>query len=287
MVCSRAVILVSLLSLSLVACGRDQGGMLSRVKVVSAIYPLEFVARQVAGNRATVSDITPPGVEPHDIELTAAQVRDVTGADLVLYLGGGFQPAVEALLEQVKGRTVNVLDLTPGGGRTGDPHVWLDPFLMAGITGAVSAALEQIDRPNASFYRTNAEGLIAQLNALGARFRNQLSVCDRRDIVTSHDAFGYLAERFNLRQTAIAGVDPQQEPSAQRLREVAALVRQKGATTIFFESLLPRDIAETVARETGTRTDKLDPIESRPAKGDYRGAMLQNLEALRVALNCR
>jgi zinc transport system substrate-binding protein len=114
-----------------------------------------------------------------------------------------------------------------------------------------------------------------------------LSRCDRREFVTSHEAFGYLANRFNLEQVGISGIDPEQEPSAQRLKEVSNLVRSKGITTIFFESLLPPDLAETVARETGATTAQLDPIESPPEGGDYLSAMRSNLAELRKALNCQ
>lgn len=283
---SRFPALLLALALALVACG-DGGddGAPPKTKVMTAFYPLEFVATRVAGTRAEVSNLTPAGVEPHDLELTSGQVRQIRDADLLLYIGKGFQPAVEALVPELEGRALDVLQL--GGPAQDDPHLWLDPLLMVAITNSVATTLSEIDERNQSTYERNAEDLVAELNALDDSFQNGLTRCDRRDFVTSHDAFGYLAARFNLEQIGISGIDPEQEPSARRLKEVGDLVKRRGITTIFFESLLPPDLAETVARETGATTAQLDPIESPPEGGDYISAMRSNLEELREALNCR
>ncbi|MEX2552745.1 MAG: metal ABC transporter substrate-binding protein, partial [Actinomycetota bacterium] len=215
----------------------------------------------------------------------SGQVRQIRDADLLIYIGKGFQPAVEALVPELEGKALDVLQL--GGPSQNDPHLWLDPVLMVAITNSVATTLSEIDERNKSTYQRNAEDLVAELNVLDDSFQNGLSRCDRRDFVTSHDAFGYLAARFNLEQIGISGIDPEQEPSARRLKEVGDLVKRRGITTIFFESLLPPDLAETVARETGVTTAQLDPIESPPERGDYISAMRSNLEELREALNCR
>jgi zinc transport system substrate-binding protein len=279
--------LLTLLVGLLAACGGDADEPdNSRRSVVTAFYPLTFVATAVAGDEADVSSITPAGVEPHDIELTAAQVRRVSEADLLVYIGQGFQPAVDELVSEVA-NTLDVLTVRPPGARPNDPHIWLDPILMVGITDTVADALSKIDESNAQTYRENADELISRINELDDRFSNGLSLCDRRTIVTTHESFGYLADRFNLEQVGIAGIDPDQEPSARRLEEVAEIVEAKDITTIFFESLLPEDLAETVAKETGAKTAVLDPLESPPRTGDYISAMRDNLSALRKAMGCR
>ena len=279
--------LLTLLVGLLAACGGDADEPdNSRRSVVTAFYPLTFVATAVAGDEADVSSITPAGVEPHDIELTAAQVGRVSEADLLVYIGQGFQPAVDELVSEVA-NTLDVLTVRPPGARPNDPHIWLDPILMVGITDTVADALSKIDESNAQTYRENADELISRINELDDRFSNGLSLCDRRTIVTTHESFGYLADRFNLEQVGIAGIDPDQEPSARRLEEVAEIVEAKDITTIFFESLLPEDLAETVAKETGAKTAVLDPLESPPRTGDYISAMRDNLSALRKAMGCR
>lgn len=258
----------------------------SRRSVVTAFYPLTYIATAVAGDEADVGSVTPAGVEPHDIELTAAQVRKISEADLLVYIGEGFQPALAELVPEVA-KTLDVLTVRPPGVRAKDPHIWLDPILMAGITDSVAGALSQVDPDNARTYRRNADALITEINDLDDDFSNGLSRCERRTIVTTHESFGYLADRFNLEQVGIGGIDPDEEPSARRLDEVARIVEQENITTIFFEALLPEDLAETVAEETGAETALLDPLESPPKSGDYISAMRGNLDALRTALGCR
>ncbi len=279
--------LIAFVLVLLSACGAgDEEEETSRRSVVTAFYPLTFVAANVAGDEADVSSITPAGVEPHDIELTAAQVRRISEADLLVYLGQGFQPEVERLVPEVA-KTLDVMTVRPPSSPANDPHIWLDPVLMAAITDAVADAMAQVDPRNAETYRENAQDLVARIQDLDDDFQAGLSRCDRREIVTTHEAFGYLTERYNLEQVAIGGITPEAEASARRLDEVAGIVRQRNVTTIFFESLLPEDLAETVARETGADTAALDPLESPPRSGDYISAMRANLQALRTALGCR
>lgn len=275
------------------------------VLVVTAFYPLRFVAERIAGEHADIASLTPAGVEPHDLELTARQITTLLQADLLLYVGQGFQPAVEGLVGQVEGETIDVLagiELIDGGEHVEesggephdegsqegefDPHVWLDPTRMAQIAGQVEEHLSMIDPDNAADFKQNAGRLVGELETLDAEFRSGLEQCERREIVTSHRAFGYLIARYDLEQHGISGLDPESEPSPQRLAEVAELVRQEGVTTIFFETQLPADLAETVARETGTTTAVLDPLESPPQSGDYLSAMRANLTELRTALGC-
>ncbi|MGQ0679504.1 MAG: metal ABC transporter substrate-binding protein [Actinomycetota bacterium] len=273
--------------LLLTACGGGESGRATRKpSVVTAVYPLEFVARQVAGNKASVENLTPAGVEPHGLELTSGQQRRVRQADLLVYLGQGFQPAVQELIADRDARSLDAISLAQPA-LPGDPHVWLDPVLMVAITDALADALGSLDEPNKAVYQRNAGALIEELNDLDDRYQIGLTRCDRRQVVSSHAAFGYLAERYNLEQVGIAGISPDQEPSARRLAEVAGLVKRQGITTIFFESLLPPDLVETVARETSAQTVRLDPIESPPPGGDYLKAMADNLAVLRPALGCR
>lgn len=287
----RRIVAVGLLSLSLLgACGggaQDTGGRRPRTRVVTSFYPLEYVASAVAEGKAAVSNLTPAGAEPHNLELTSRQVRGAGSADLLIYLGKGFQPAVQALAQKAEGEVLDASALGQPAARGNDPHVWLDPVLMVALTNSVADALVRVDGRNARAYKRNAARFVKALNDLDDRFQVGLTRCERREFVTSHDAFGYLAQRYNLEQIAIAGIDPEQEPSAKRLAEITALVRRRSVTTIFFESLLPADLARTVARETGAKTAQLNPIESPPAGRDYLSAMRANLDALRQALNCR
>jgi zinc transport system substrate-binding protein len=262
-------------------CGAGVGSSGGRETVVAAFYPLAYAAGRIGGNAIDVENLTPSGAEPHDLELTPRAVGELQQADVVLYLGHGFQPAVSDAVEGARGRVVDLLAGLPL--RPGDPHVWLDPTLYARIVRRIGSVLRRPARVAAP---------IARLRALDRQYRRGLADCAHREIVTSHAAFGYLARRYGLRQVAITGLTPESEPSARQLGQVVRVVRRTRAATVFFETLVSPRLAETVAREVGARTAVLDPIEgltpSEQARGDtYFTLMRRNLQALRKALSCR
>ena len=263
--------------------GADASG--SRA-VVAAFYPLAYATEQV-GAGVEVSNLTPPGAEPHDLELTPRDVGRVRDAALVVYVGDGFQPSVETAVEARKGPSLDVLrgeDLLPAAseGGTSDPHVWLDPIRYAAVARRIARALGD---PGA------ADALVGRLHALDARFRRGLERCARRELVTSHAAFGYLAARYGLEQVPLVGLAPEAEPGPKELERLVDEVRATGATTVFAETLGSTALADTVARESGTTTATLDPLEGlTPAEvdagADYFSVMGENLAALRKALGC-
>ena len=273
------IILILAGATTAIGCG---GGGTKHDEIVAAFYPVAFAAQQVAPPGAEVVNLTPPGVEPHDLELKPSDVSKLHSAEHVLLLGHGFQPAIESAAGHGD-RVVRLLD-TPGLQRHGnDPHVWLDPARYALLVERIAAVL---DRPDA------ARPLLTRLRTLDGEYRAGLRDCEHHEIVTSHEAFGYLAARYGLTQVAIEGLSPEAEPTPQRLRHVVDVVRSTGATTVFFETLVSPRIAKTVARESGARTAVLDPIEGLTPAAERRGAdyftvMRSNLSALRSALGCR
>ena len=279
---------IAALALIAAGCGAASGAK-GRTTAVAAFYPLAYAAEQVGGAKVEVRNLTPPGAEPHDIELTPGDVGRLQQADVVLYLSHGFQPAVEQAVASARGKRVDVLaglGLRRGvGDEAGksDPHVWLDPVLYARIVRRIGAALGEPAR---------AAALARRVLALDGDYRRGLAHCARRDFVTSHAAFGYLAARYGLHQIPITGIDPESEPSPQRLRRLIALVRREHVTTVFFERLVSPRLAETVARDAGAKVAVVDPIEGlTPAEqshGDtYLTLMRRNLQELRSALGCR
>jgi zinc transport system substrate-binding protein len=272
------LILISAAAALTAGCG---GGRSSDREIVAAFYPVAFAAQQLAPPGTKVVDLTPPGVEPHDLELKPSDVSKVKSARLVLLLGHGFQPQVESAAGSGD-RVVRLLD-TPGLRlHDTDPHVWLDPVRYTLLVRRIAATLH---RPSA------AEPLLARLRRLDREYRAGLHGCARHEIVTSHEAFAYLAERYGLTQVALTGISPEAEPTPQRLRHVVDVVRSTGATTVFFETLVSPRIADTVAQESGAKTAVLDPIEGltpaeQRAGDDYFTLMRHNLHALRAALGC-
>jgi zinc transport system substrate-binding protein len=285
-VITRIVLII--VSAALVAgCGGSQAAS-GKKTVVAAFYPLAYAAERVGGGKYAIRNLTPPGAEPHDLELTAKTVGSIESADVVLYLSHGFQPAVTDAAKQSSGDVVDILQGLPlhgakgqEEGLTADPHVWLDPLLFSHVVERIATALHG-----------SAVPLVQQLHRLDSAYRTGLQHCVRKDIVTSHAAFGYLAQRYHLRQVAITGLTPESEPTAQKLADVVRIVKRTHTTTVFFETLVSPRLADTVARETGAKTAVLDPIEgltpSEQKHGDdYLSLMRRNLVNLRAALGCR
>ncbi|WP_433263382.1 metal ABC transporter substrate-binding protein [Micromonospora vinacea] len=286
--------------------GGAAGADPQRVDVVAAFYPLQFLAERIGGDAVRVTNLAKPGAEPHDLELNPSQVGEVSDAELIVYLKG-FQPAVDDAVAQNGGdRAFDVtsvqplLDASAGGhdheGEEGhaeesggkDPHVWLDPTRLAGIGDQLAQRLGKADPDHAADYTARAGTLRADLTTLDGEFKNGLATCQRREIVTSHAAFGYLADRYQLDQVGITGLSPDVEPSPQRLAHVIEEAKEHQATTIFFETLVSPKVAETIAGQVGAKTAVLDPIEGLAAgsNGDYLSVMRTNLRTLQTALSC-
>jgi zinc transport system substrate-binding protein len=289
---SRIVLVLICLIAIVPACGGDSAssGDTQELEVVAAFYPLAWAAERSGGENVRVRNLTPPGAEPHDVELTPRDVERIRSADVVLYLGAGFQPAVEDAAEGASGTAVDLLrseELLRSEGDEGeelerDPHVWLDPDRYRGMAERIAQAL---DRPAPT-------ELLAELRALDEEFTRGLARCRRREVVTSHAAFAYLTRRYGLEQVPISGLSPEAEPAPQDLEQVVEHVRATQATTIFFETLVSPRLAETVARETGATTAVLDPLEGIAQDeldrgADYLSVMRENLASLRRGLECR
>ncbi|KRD45772.1 ABC transporter substrate-binding protein [Cellulomonas sp. Root930] len=301
----RLALLAPLAALPLVltGCASASGADDGTVDVMASFYPLQFVAEQVGGDRVTVRSLTPPGAEPHDVELSPAQVSRIDGADLVVYLSG-FQAAVDDAVAQTS--PAHVVDaasdttLRPADHEDEseeehaehehgdlDPHFWLDPSRMPSVVEDVAATLTEIDPDGAETFAANAAALSQRFEDLDATYATGLQQCEVRTFVTSHEAFGYLADRYDLEQVGISGIDPEAEPSPARLAAVETIVRDEDVSTIFFESLVSPKVAETLADDLGITTAVLDPVEGLADPGaDYFSIAAANLEALRMALSC-
>jgi zinc transport system substrate-binding protein len=296
----RVLAAIALAATATTACSTDSGTSSGPapqgVSVAAAFYPLAFVAESIVGDLGSVTTVTPPGVEPHDVELSPAIVREMQNTDIVLYISG-FQPAVDDAIESTGSVGLDasaVVGLHAAGDRADDeeahgdtdPHFWLDPALLATYALAVGDSFAQLDPAHGDTYLTNAADLADELNALADSYATTLSQCTRRDIIVSHEAFGYLTEAFDLNQVAIAGVDPQSEPSPAKIREIRDLIAATGSTTVFTESLVNPAVAESLAADAGVATAVLDPVETVVDGDDYLGVMNRNLDALREALDC-
>lgn len=279
--------------------------------VSTSFYPIQYLAQAIGGEHVAVTSVTPTNVEPHDFELSPKDVTALSASSLVLYVSG-FQPSLDDALAQVSGPAVvdlaGSVDLVHHDGveeeheegateaahdhdhdpaAALDPHFWLDPVRMQAAAKAVEAALAQADPAHADDYAANLNTLNATLADLNTSYSTGLGHCERTTFVTSHAAFGYLADRYGLTQVSISGIDPESEPSAAEIAAAKKAVEDTGSTTIFTEELVSPETAQAVAAETGAQTRVLSPIESAPEDGDYAGTMRTNLEELRTALSCQ
>ncbi|MEJ5945708.1 metal ABC transporter substrate-binding protein [Pseudokineococcus basanitobsidens] len=299
--------------------GGTDGSDGARVQVAASFYPLQWVTQAIAGDRADVTSLTAPGVEPHDLELSPQEVGEAVDADVLVTLGG-FQGAVDAAAEERGDAPVvdvaPAADLeetpgTPAGGPSGDeheheggasdaeeehehgleedPHFWLDPVRMSSVAAAVADGLSAADPDGASTYAAGLAGVQEELTALDDEYSTGLATCASRDLVTSHQAFGYLAERYDLEQRGVSGIGGEAEPTPARLAEVADFVRAHDVSTIYTETLLSPAVAETVADETGASTAVLDTLEGLTDASpgdDYPSVMRADLQTLREGQGC-
>ena len=302
---------------------KDASGTLS---VAVSFYPIQYLAETIGGDHVSVTSLTPTDVEPHDYDLSGKEViSTLEGSSLVAYVAG-FQPSLDKAVTQISGPTVvdlsGEVDLqhhegvededehgegsdnatekatekaTGEAGHEGhdhdagslDPHFWLDPVRMKSAATAVEEALAAADPDNADDYKANLDSLTTTLDGLDSSYKGGLAQCERKTFITSHSAFGYLADRYGLTQVSISGIDPESSPSAAEIAAAKKAVEDTGATTIFTEELVSPETAEAVAGETGATTAVLSPIESAPEESDYAGTMSKNLDELRTALACQ
>jgi len=309
--------------------------------VLTSFYPLQFVASEVAGDRANVINLTPPAADPHDLELSMAAANQINTADVVVTLGG-FQPAVDQAIDaRNPARVVDAahyVDLLPasGGGHNHDddddhahddghdhddeadhshdddhydeghdddghghghshdiggydPHFWLDPIRLGSLAEPIANALSEAEPEYADYFHANAANLVERLAELDAEFKAGLAPFAGAKLVTSHEAFAYLANRYGLTQVGIAGIDPDIEPSPARLREIAEIARANNVSTIFYETLISPRVAQTLASDLGINAAVLHTAEGlttaeQNAGENYFTIMRANLATLKEHL---
>lgn len=271
------------------------------IKVTTSIYPLYYFATQIGGDKIDVINITPPGAEPHDYEPSSQDIVNIESSNLLI-LNGIVEPWGNKITEILKNKNTKVIvagnglfnqkvtDVTGSAGT--DPHIWLSPILAKREVNSILNGFISIDPANKYYYSMNANKLNGSLDRLDKQFQEGLNNCQSKEIITSHEAFGYLASEYGLNQIPIAGLSPDTEPSLKTLTEISNQAKTNNIKYIFFESLVTPKLADTIANEVGAKTLVLNPLEgltkSEIINGkDYLTVMQDNLQNLRIALNCR
>jgi zinc transport system substrate-binding protein len=303
----RVALLLPLAVLGLAGCTTAAEAD-TRLDVVVSIYPLQYLVEQVGADLVDITTVTPAGSDPHSVELSPRQLRVFGEADAVVYLSGFQHPVDDAVTQREPrhvldvAQVVDLRPLPPGAadehegeegtdeeehdGEAVDPHFWLDPTLLASAALPVATMLGEVDPANAETYLANAARFSTDLTGLDEEFAAGLSDCRSDTVVSSHAAFGYLTERYGLRQVSVSGIDPEGEPSPARIRDVRATIADLGVTAIFTEPLADPAVADTLAEDLGVDVGQLDPLDSHTDGPDYREVMHSNLSALRTGLVC-
>ena len=311
---SRIISLIALTGL-LVACGDSQESTpapnTDRLTIAASFYPIAEIVQRVGGDDVQLLALTAPGVEPHDSELSAKQLDELSKSDIVFYIGGGFQPDLEKAIASLPKSTV-VVDLLKSvdviaseddhskeksdghnhGNSDSDPHVWLDPANMVTMSEIVSQEIAKVQTDLTSSLTSRQSEYANELNEVGTLIDTTFASCERKELVSAHDAFTYFTKRANLIAVPISGVDPENEPSAKELEATAKVAQERNVTTVFFEEILPKAFADTVAQAIGASIDSINAVETIPqseldAGATYSSIMKSNITKISTALGCK
>jgi zinc transport system substrate-binding protein len=282
------------------ATGKGPGT--SALSICASFYPMYDFASKIAGDRATVTCLVPAGTEPHDWEPSTTDIRTITTCDMLVYNGAGMEHWVSDVADGLSGEKPVLVCASDGldlrelpeseaeeSDSGTDPHVWLSPRNAKRELQAIRDALVLLDPNGHETYDANYERWAAEFEKLDAEFVEGLANLSSRNLVVSHEAFGYLCDAYGLTQVAIAGIDAEGEPDAQQMAEIAQFVRENNVTTIFSEELVSPKVAQAIASETGATVEELNPLEGLSdeelaAGEDYLSVMRKNLKAIREAL---
>lgn len=296
------LILIAVVSMVLIKMNSSKPSTTTnnKLQVVASFYPMYFFSKEIGGDKVDVFNITPASAEPHDYEPTTQDVARINNTNMLVLNGGKLEAWGDKIKDQLQGTNMVIVtagdklanrELDENGKTIQDPHVWQDPILAKQEAANIEKGFEKIDPKDASYFQQNEKALEVKLDQLNTDFQNGLTSCQKKDFITSHAAFGYLAARYGITQIAISGVSPDQEPTPQKLAEVTDLVKKENIKIIFFESLVSPKLSQTIAQETGAKTMVLDPIEGLSdddikAGHTYLTVMKDNLAALQKALEC-
>ncbi|MDR6997746.1 metal ABC transporter substrate-binding protein [Neobacillus niacini] len=276
-----------------------------KLQIVTTFYPMYYFAQKVAGDSANVDLLIPNGVEPHDWEPSTKDMEKIQNADIFIYNSRYFETWVDKVLSSIDQSNLKIVEASKGiklingiseeegnqkaSSSSKDPHVWLSPVLAEQEVDNITQVLEQKDPKNKEQYEKNASAFKSQLVDLDHLYKDTIDKAKKKEFVTQHAAFGYLAKQYGLTQIPIAGLSPDVEPSLGKLQELADLTKKKNIKIIYFEGLTSSKVAQTLANEIGAKTEVLNPLEGltkdEQEKGlDYIGVMKNNLEALKLSI---
>ncbi|HEX7503759.1 MAG TPA: metal ABC transporter substrate-binding protein [Syntrophales bacterium] len=302
-------ILLTLCFVSLSCQGKEAGTPSGKLVVVTTLFPLYDFAKNVAGSRADVSLLLPPGLEPHGFEPKPADILKLNSADLFIYTSPEMEPWAANLLKGLQNKKLEAVNasagITPDREPDGhhdrprqghesdvDPHLWLDFANAMKMVDNIRDGLTRRDPSGRDVYEKNAAAYKEKLKDLDARYRAALQGCKVRSIVSGgHFAFHYLASRYGLGYDSVYGFSPDAEPTPGSIARVARTLKQNGSRYLFYEELLDPRVARTIAAETGASLIRLHGAHNLTKeefdRGEtFIGIMDRNLDNLKIGLEC-
>ncbi|MTI80430.1 MAG: zinc ABC transporter substrate-binding protein [Firmicutes bacterium] len=305
---TKLVICLMLITAMIAGCSATEttsSDSAGKIKVFTSIYPLYDFASQIGGNKVEVTNIIPPGAEPHTWEPSPKDMSALTEADVIIYCGLGIEPWGDKVFNGSVIDTTNIKLLKASDSvevlgaednddhsHSVDPHVWLDPLNVRKIVDNITATLVELDGDNKDYYQANASAYKKELDELHHDLKNSFVNVAKNEFVVSHAAFGYLAHRYNLKQVPVRGLSPEVEPKPQDMVDVIKLAKENDINYIFFEKMVSPKVSETIAREIGAETLVLNPMgnltkEEVNSGLDYISVMRQNMNNLQKALGSK
>jgi ABC-type Zn uptake system ZnuABC Zn-binding protein ZnuA len=281
---------LTILSVALAACGSDDEGDSGTVEVLATTGTIADIVGSVAGSDAAVEQLIPNGSSPHDFQLSAQDREKLDRVDLIAADGAGLEATIP--LDEVETPawelTANVGELLPFEEGAGDPHVWMDPSRVAAAVPSLADQLGEIDPEHAASYRERARDYADELAGLDRKLERTLSAIpeENRELVTSHDALAYLADRYGLEvvATAFPATGPEGEPSAAKLDEVADAIGEHAVPAVFAGEEDDPEALRLVADEAEVEVVDDLLIESPGEQGTYEAMLRHDIERIAGAL---
>lgn len=301
------------------AAGTEDTSSEKKLNVMASFYPMYDFATKVGGDKVEVTNMVPAGTEPHDWEPAATDVKNLEEADVFIYNGAGMEHWTEDVLGALDNKELKVVEASRGltllEGKeedeeetedsssdsdasdestdseiTYDPHVWLNPLNAKAEMENIKNAFVEADPDNKDYYEQNYETYAEKFDQLDKEYKDGLADTKSKDLITSHEAFGYLCQAYGLNQVGIEGLSPDSEPDASRMNEIIKFAKENNVKTIFFEELVSPKVSETIADEIGAKTAVLNPLEGLTddeisSGEDYFSVMESNLKTIEDALN--